>query len=97
MLLYAGSDKVPKFEKPVDSMRVRIVVADESEARFYDIGGPRVPLRPAGRVENHSGRLEIDRGQVCIDGLHAINKPDLGGKRDESQENKDRKPGNDPC
>jgi protein required for attachment to host cells len=38
-------------------MRVRIVVADESEARFYDIGGPRVPLRLAGRVENPSGRL----------------------------------------
>jgi protein required for attachment to host cells len=57
MPLHAWSDRVPKFEKLVDSMRVRIVVADESEARFYDIGGPRVPLRLADRVENPSGRL----------------------------------------
>jgi protein required for attachment to host cells len=33
------------------------VVADESEARFYDIGGPRVRLQLAGRVENPVGRL----------------------------------------
>ena len=38
-------------------MRVRVVVADESEARFYDTGGPRVPLQLACRVENPSGRL----------------------------------------
>jgi protein required for attachment to host cells len=38
-------------------MRVRIVVADESEARFYDIGGARARLQLAGRVENPSGRL----------------------------------------
>ena len=38
-------------------MRLRIVVADESEARFYDIGGPRVPLQLAGRVENPTARL----------------------------------------
>jgi|SRR5688572_20566482 len=57
MLLHAWPDRVVRFEKLVDSMNVRIVVADESEARFYDIGGPRVPLRLAGRVENPSGRL----------------------------------------
>ena len=38
-------------------MRVRIVVADESEARFYDTGGPRARLQLAGRIENPSGRL----------------------------------------
>jgi protein required for attachment to host cells len=38
-------------------MRVRIVVADESEARFYDTGGPRARLQLAGRVENPLGRL----------------------------------------
>jgi protein required for attachment to host cells len=38
-------------------VRVRIVVADESEARFYDIGGPRAPLQLAGRLENPAARL----------------------------------------
>jgi protein required for attachment to host cells len=38
-------------------VRVRIVVADESEARFYDIGSRGGPLQLAGRVENPGGRL----------------------------------------
>lgn len=39
------------------SARVRIVVADEGEARFYDIAGPDAPLRLCGRVANPSARL----------------------------------------
>jgi protein required for attachment to host cells len=38
-------------------VRVRLVVADESEARFYDIGSPRGPMQLAGRFENPIARL----------------------------------------
>ncbi len=31
-------------------MRVRVIVADQSEARFYDLTGAEEPLRPAGRI-----------------------------------------------
>ena len=31
-------------------MRVRIVVADQGEARFYDIARPDAVLQPAGRL-----------------------------------------------
>lgn len=31
-------------------MRVRVIVADQSEARFYDISGVDAQLRPAGRI-----------------------------------------------
>jgi protein required for attachment to host cells len=38
-------------------MRVRVVVADESEARFYDLAGAAAPLRLCGRVTNPAARL----------------------------------------
>lgn len=38
-------------------MRVRVVVADESEARFYDTDGPGAPLRLAGRVMDPAAHL----------------------------------------
>jgi protein required for attachment to host cells len=31
-------------------MRVRVIVADQSEARFYDISAEEEPLQPAGRI-----------------------------------------------
>jgi protein required for attachment to host cells len=37
-------------------MRVRVVVADESEARFFDLSGPRARLRLCGRVANPAAR-----------------------------------------
>jgi protein required for attachment to host cells len=48
------------------AVRVRIVVADESEARFYDLSSPRARLRPCGRVANpaahlHDRELKSDR------------------------------------
>ena len=38
-------------------MRVRIVVANQAEARFYDTLGYRRPLIPAGRLVNPAARL----------------------------------------
>jgi protein required for attachment to host cells len=38
-------------------IRVRVVVADESEARFYDIAGAKAPLRLCGRVANPAAHL----------------------------------------
>jgi len=38
-------------------MNVRIVVADESEARFYDTSRPAGVLQEAGRLENPGARL----------------------------------------
>ncbi|HSD73522.1 MAG TPA: host attachment protein [Steroidobacteraceae bacterium] len=40
-----------------EPVRVRVVVADESEARFYDITRPGGPLQPCGRVANPAARL----------------------------------------
>src|SRR5262245_13438353 len=31
-------------------MRVRVIIADQSEARFYDISGVDAQLQPAGRI-----------------------------------------------
>jgi protein required for attachment to host cells len=38
-------------------VRVRILVADESEARFYDADGLHTPLRIIGRILDPSARL----------------------------------------
>ena len=38
-------------------MRLCVVVADESEARFYDTDGPGAPLRLAGRYADPTARL----------------------------------------
>jgi protein required for attachment to host cells len=38
-------------------VRVRVVVADEGEARFYDIAGADAPLRLCGRVANPAAHL----------------------------------------
>ena len=38
-------------------MSVRVVVADESEASFFDVAGIKAPLVPAGKIENVAGRL----------------------------------------
>lgn len=38
-------------------MRIRIVVADQSEARFFDVSGYRRPLVPAGNLLNPAARL----------------------------------------
>ena len=38
-------------------MRVRIVVADQSEARFYDTEGLHGPLQPAGQLSDPKARL----------------------------------------
>jgi protein required for attachment to host cells len=41
-------------------MRVRVVVADQTEASFFDAMSYGKPLRPAGELRNPSGRL-LDR------------------------------------
>lgn len=38
-------------------MRVRVIVADQSEARFYDTQGPASRLQPAGRLVDPAARL----------------------------------------
>jgi protein required for attachment to host cells len=38
-------------------MRVRIVVADRGEARFYDVASLRAPLKLAGRLSDSTARL----------------------------------------
>lgn len=38
-------------------MRVRIVVADQSEARFYDMEGLDAPLKPAGSLSDPKAHL----------------------------------------
>jgi protein required for attachment to host cells len=38
-------------------MRVRIVVADQGEARFYDSFAADAPLQPAGRIADPKARL----------------------------------------
>jgi protein required for attachment to host cells len=38
-------------------MRIRIVIANQIEARFFDTFGRRQPLIPAGVLSNPSGRL----------------------------------------
>ncbi len=44
-------------------MRIRIVVADESEAHFYDVEQRKGPLQRAGQLEHPEGRLH-DRDLV---------------------------------
>ncbi len=44
-------------------MRIRIVVADESEAHFYDVDRRKGPLKPAGKLAHPEGRLH-DRDLV---------------------------------
>jgi protein required for attachment to host cells len=46
-----------------DAMRVRIVVADQAEARFYDIEPPDPALHAAGRLSDARARLH-DRDLV---------------------------------
>ena len=46
-------------------MRVRVIVADQSEARFYDISGVDEQLQPAGRIvdpDAHEEELGSERG-----------------------------------
>src|SRR5207302_2106517 len=43
--------------KETTLMRVRIVVADQSEARFYDTEGLHGPLQPAGQLSDPKARL----------------------------------------
>jgi hypothetical protein len=38
-------------------MILRIVVADEHEASFFDVVGPRAPLTLASKIENPTARL----------------------------------------
>jgi protein required for attachment to host cells len=74
-------------------VRVRIVVADESEARFYDIGGPRARLQLAGRVECPAARLHdrdlksdrpgrvFDRAPAATGRRGAVGHHGTGGER----------------
>ena len=48
-------------------MRVRVIVADQSEARFYDMSGMDAQLQPAGRLVDPDGHareqeLAAERG-----------------------------------
>jgi protein required for attachment to host cells len=48
-------------------MRVRVIVADQSEARFYDMSGTDAQLQPAGRMVDpdaaaHEQELAAERG-----------------------------------
>ena len=48
-------------------MRVRVIVADQSEARFYDMDGMDAQLRPVGRLvdpdaHSHEHELGSERG-----------------------------------
>jgi hypothetical protein len=52
--------------RPTQPLRVRVLVADESEARFYNIAGPGEPLELRGQVSNpkahlHDRDLKSDR------------------------------------
>jgi protein required for attachment to host cells len=38
-------------------MTIRVVVADQSEARFYDLGMPREPLVAAGTIQDANAHL----------------------------------------
>jgi protein required for attachment to host cells len=62
-------------------MLVRIVVADVAEARFYDIARHGGPMRPAGRLEDPSGRLH-DRDLVSDRPGRVFDRaPPRGGRR----------------
>ncbi len=70
-----------KGQEERKSVRVRVVVADESEARFYDMDGPAAPLQLAGHVANPAARqhdrdLKSDRPGRVFD--HA---PAVAGRR----------------
>ena len=61
-------------------MRTRVVVADEGEARFYDIDGPQKPLRLVGQLHNpdarlHDRDLKSDRPGRVFDRAPAANRP----------------------
>jgi protein required for attachment to host cells len=44
-------------------MRVRVIVADQSEARFYDVQALDVPLIPAGRLTDSHSDTVHEAGQ----------------------------------
>jgi len=82
-------------------MRVRIVVADRSEARFYDAVAPRALLQPAGglcdpQARLHDRDLESDRpGRLFssargADGRGAIARHGAGGERTAHKEGAQR-------
>lgn len=49
-------------------MRVRLIVADQSEARFYDLDGMDAQLQPAGRCVDPDGRVhDQDAGARSYD------------------------------
>ena len=61
--------------------RVRIVVADESEARYYEIAGPAAPLNPCGRLANPAARLHDRDLKSDRPGRVFDRAPAAGGRR----------------
>jgi protein required for attachment to host cells len=74
-------------------MRIRIVVADQAEARFYDMHLPEKSLRPSGRLLDPSARLHerdlvsdrpgrvFDRAPMPATRRGAMAHHDTGGER----------------
>lgn len=62
-------------------MRTRIVVADEGEARFYDIDSPQEPLRLVGQLHNPSARLHDRDLKSDRPGRVYDRAPSAGGRR----------------
>jgi protein required for attachment to host cells len=74
-------------------MRVRIVVADQAEARFYDVEPPGTTLQVSGRLLDPSARLHerelvsdrpgrvFDRAPTAGERRGAVAHHDTGGER----------------
>lgn len=74
-------------------MRIRIVVADQAEARFYDTQPPGKALRPSGRLLDPAARLRdrerasdrpgrvFDRAPLPNMRRGAVSHHDTGGER----------------
>ena len=79
-------------------MRVRIVVADQAEARFYDLEPPETTLQVSGRLLDPSARLHerdlvsdrpgrvFDRAPVAGARRGAVAHHDAGGERSARRE-----------
>lgn len=63
------------------SMRIRIVVADQAEARFYDAEPPEAGLRPSGRLRDPTARLHERELVSDRPGRLFERAPAAGGRR----------------
>lgn len=78
-------------------MRIRVIVADQSEARFYDTQGPDARLQPAGRLVDplahlHDRDLKSDRpGRVFQRAAVAGRRRGAGARSATSSERQPRK------